>query len=250
MTLGVTNSWPSTTAGFVTSQPYGLQVGGVAFGLGLVVIVSAAALGLVASLGRTWTDPRTWAGDAGLPPAAGVALGALLAGLSRMAALAAGGVPGLPEYGGAAAYLPWLAVPLDVVPSFLLMTAALSVLSASHRRFRGNPVLRGVTTFAILAIGIVLVPDPLRESLPIWVVAGLVGGGLVAVLILVLGRNPRVVSPMVATVVSFGAMEVGFGAPYPGARTGALLACAVAAMLAVAWARWWQRSYPSETIAA
>lgn len=181
---------------------------------------------------------------------AGVALGALLAGLSRMAALAAGGVPGLPEYGGAAAYVPWLAVPLDVVPPFLLMTAALSVLSASHRRFHRHPVLRGVTTFAIMAIGIVLVPEASRESLPVWVASGVVGGGLVAVLVLVLGRNPRVVSPMVATVVSLGAVEVGLGAPYAGARFGAVLACAVAALLAVAWTRWWQRSYPSETITA
>lgn len=237
MSASLANGWPSTAAGFVTSQPFGFQVGGVVFGLLLVTLVSAAALALVAALAVTWAEGRAAANHVD-----GIALGLVLAGGGRMASWVAGGMPGLPDYTGAGAFVPALVPVVDVIPPVLFASSALAILAVAHRRFRGSPTLRGTTAFVILAVGIVAVPEALRETLPTWFGTGLLGAALFGVIVHLLGRMPSAAPTAVATFFALSALDNMVDAPWPGARAGALMSVLVIAAIAWGWTRWWAPS--------
>ena len=232
--LSSANGWPSATSLFSTAQPYELQAGGVAFGLVLMALVAGAGVGLVAALGHTWRQR-------GAPPAAvGILLGAstglVVGGVASLVATLARGLPPLPDYSGAGTLLPALAPPLDGVLPFVLVTAGVLTLSGAHRRFGSRPGLRGVTTFTILALGVVIVPEPLRESIVVWLVGGLVAAGAVWWIVRSLGPVPAAAPVLVGTIAILGQLSTLVERPYPGAAVGALLAVLVLAVLARAWA--------------
>ncbi len=77
------------------------------------------------------------------------------------------GLPSLPDYSGASALFPKLALPFDALAPFLFQTAALLTLSAASARFAGHPVYGSIVGFAILAMGVFVVPaERIRSSRP------------------------------------------------------------------------------------
>ena len=234
LALSLANDWPATASLFSTAQPFGFQATAAAVGLVLVVLVGAAGIGLVVALAHSWSDPATRVRP---PPLLGMAIGAFLAGAAGVASNLAGGPPPLPGYAGAASYVPALAPPLGTVVPFLIATAAASVLAAAHGRFRGHAALRSVTAFAMLALGIVLVPGALQEAVTSWVPAAVLAVALIRGLVHVLEAFPASAPATFATVLALGLVETAIMRPYPGSVLGAVVALVVVAALARSWTR-------------
>lgn len=231
--LSSANGWPAATALLSTTQPYGIQAGAVAFGLLLVAIVSAAAIALVVALGHTWAVSA----DANGAAFTGVGVGLLVGGVAALVRVVASALPPLPNYAGAAAYVPALAPALDSVMPFVLLTAAALVLATAHRRFADRAGLRGVTAFAIAALGVVAVPDALQDSLVAWAPAAVGAALVVWGLVRLIGVLPATAPPLVATVLALGQLRTLVERPYPVSSVGAALAVAALAVVAWAWCK-------------
>jgi hypothetical protein len=143
----------------------------------------------------------------------------------------------VPAYGGAAAVLPILWAPVIAVAPWAGATAALLVLAAAHRRWADHPVLQSLTVFAILALGVIAVPDGLQESLSTWITGAAVAAGLVWSIVRLVGTAPAAAPAFCAAVMALGQMEALFARPYPGSEVGAVLAAVAIAGGGWVWAR-------------
>jgi hypothetical protein len=189
LALSVVNGWTDVTSIFSTAQPWTLQAGGAAFGLLLVALVAGSGIGLVAGLGHSWFGPGS---RANAPPWVGPSLGLLVAGLWSMASVLTPARPPLPDYSGASAFLPMFAEPLDATLLFLLVTAGVLALSAATVRFAGHAVYRSIVGFTIVAMGAVIVPVGVRESVFTWIAAALLGVTVIATVVRFSARVPHI----------------------------------------------------------
>lgn len=230
--MSVANEWPVTVSRFLTSQPYGFQVGGAALGLLLVTVIAGAAIGLVIALGHSWAEPEARVRP---PQWVGISMGLIVAGAGSFAAAFLGGMPTLPDYSGVATFIPLLSPPIDMIVPLLFVTSALLLLAVAMRRFRGHPFLGSVTGYAVLALGIVIVPTALQDSLVMWVGGGLVGAAAIYGLVHVIGLLPALAPIVFGTVVFLDALESVLDRAYSGAMLGYLLAAMIVAVLARAW---------------
>lgn len=228
------NAWPTTVAGFSTSQPFGIQSGTALFGYTLLAVVAAGAIALAVALAHSWLDASARRPP---PPFVGVAVGLALVGLSSLVASVAGGLPRSPDYSPASAMLPVASAPLEAVTPFLFGASALLLLVAVHQRFGGNPMARTLLAFAFLLIGALQVPRAFQESLGLWTFGGLVGGFVVWGVVRLAAAYPALVPGIVGTTAVMGLLELMMDAPYSGARIGALLGVGVVAMLARIWTK-------------
>ncbi len=234
LSLSLANAWPATTSTFSTAQPYGFQAGGAAIGFVLLSILGAAAIGLVVALAHSWADR---AGRLPPPAFVGVSLGLLLAGLRDIVMGLSGAMPEMPDYSGAAAFVPALAAPFDRLVPFLFVTAAVSVLAVAHRRFRGHAVFASVTRFGLLALGFAIVPEALQDSVVAWVAAGLLGAAVIWGLVYVVGALPALAPTVFATMAVLEVLEAVLERAYPGSLVGSLLAIVLLCGLAWNWSR-------------
>jgi hypothetical protein len=228
------NGWPMTVAAFSATQPYGLQAGTALFGLTLLAVVAAGAVGLAVALGHSWLDPRTLRGP---PPFVAASLGLALAGLASWAASLAGGLPRPPDYAPAASILPFASASLEAVTPFLFATSALLLLVAAYQRFGKRPVPMALIVLAFLSIGVLQVPREFQESLGLWASGGALGGAVVWGVVRLAAAHPALVPGIVGTTAVMGLLEVVIDAPYPGARLGAALGVAVIGIVARIWMR-------------
>jgi hypothetical protein len=144
-------------------------------------------------------------------------------------------MPTLPDYSGVATFIPLLSPPIDMIVPLLFVTSALLLLAVAMRRFRGHPFLGSVTGYAVLALGIVIVPTALQDSLVMWVGGGLVGAAAIYGLVHVIGLLPALAPIVFGTVVFLDALESVLDRAYSGAMLGYLLAAMIVAVLARAW---------------
>ena len=233
MALAQANQWPATVAVFQPSQPWGLQVGIAAFGMILVVLVGAAAVGLAAALAHDWTAPARGLAS----PGVGVAAGMAVVGLGAGAGLVGEGLPRWPDVAGAVAVLPPLSAPLQGVAPFLFATTALLLLCGLYLRAGSHPAVGAVLHGAVVAVGLVLVPRGFQESLVAWVAAGLVGAAVVYGVVRLGAARPGLVPVIVGTFLVAGMLEDLVAGGYPGARVGAVLGVLVIGALVVWWGR-------------
>jgi hypothetical protein len=98
-------------------------------------------------------------------------------------------------------------------------------------------MLHSVTSFAILALGVVVVPDPLRASLLMWIVGAAFAATLVWLVVRLVGVVPAVAPALVATVAVAWLLEAGWQRAFPGSTVGALLAVGLVAALGWVWSR-------------
>ena len=234
LALSIGNGWSDVTAIFSTAQPWTLQAGGAAFGLLLIALIGGAGIGLISGLGHSWFEPRS---RKNAPRWVGPALGLLIAGLGSMASVLSPGRPTLPDYSGASAFFPILAEPLDAVTPFLFVTAGMLALSAATVRFAGHTFYGSIVGFTILAMGAVIVPVGLQESVLAWIGAALVGVAVILTIVRFSARVPALAPLIVGTLAVTEALETALIGPYRGARVGGLLAAALIAWLALTWSR-------------
>ena len=98
-------------------------------------------------------------------------------------------------------------------------------------------MLRGLTSAAIVVVGIVLVPDAALESIVLWVLIGALAAGVVWGLTLLVGLVPALSPTIFGTVVILGLLASLLDRPYAGSAIGTLLAVVLVALLAWAWSR-------------
>jgi hypothetical protein len=154
-----------------------------------------------------------------------------------MLSVLTGGMPSMPSYAGAASFVPVLAEPLGAIVPVLFLTSAVAVLAVLHRRFEGRPVWRGLTSFVVVAVGIVMVPDAAQESIGLWVLIGACAAGIVWGITHLVGIVPALSPTIFGTVVILGLLEGLLDRPYEGSAIGTLIAVVVVALLARAWSR-------------
>jgi Type II CAAX prenyl endopeptidase Rce1-like len=230
------NAWPATTAVFQTSQPFGFQAGGAAFGLVLVGLVVAAAAGLAAALGQSWhAEDGEDRGDS--PAWGGIALGLLVAGIGGIAGVFGDAAASWPDYSGGGAFVPLLAPMLEGLPSFIVVTSGGLALTAAYRRFRGRPALASVVWLAIIALAVLVAPRTLQSSVPNWAASAVVGAALIYGLVRATAAAPAWIPGMLGTMAALGAIGSALAAPYVGARVGNALAALAIAGAAFVWMR-------------
>ena len=236
------NGWPTTVTGFSAAQPWGLQVGTALFGLTLASVVSAVAIGLAVALAHTWFGAEARSEP---PPLAAVALGLFLAGLVASATAFAGGLPGAVSYAPASSVLPFLDEPLGAVTSFLFTASGMLLLAAVYRRFSGRLWPMALIAIGFLTIGLLQTPSAFQESLGMWAMWGLVGGGVVWGIVFLGAASPALVPGIFGTTAVLGSLLVMVAPPYPGGRLGAVLTAVAIVLLARAWMRRLSEASPS-----
>jgi hypothetical protein len=135
-----------------------------------------------------------------------------------------------------------LSAPINAVAPYVGATAALLVLGAAHRRWAGHPTLQSLTAFAILALGVIAVPDAAQESLVTWVVGAAVAAGLVWLIVRLVGIAPPAAPAFCAAVMVLAQLEALLARPYPGVEVGSVLA--VIAIGAAGW--FWARALDAD----
>jgi hypothetical protein len=234
LSASAANSWPATTAGFTTSQPWGLQAASMGIALLLAGLVAAAAIGLVGALAVTWLKdhprPRP-------PRGAAVALGLLFGGGALAGQKVFASAPALGSYSGAATSLPFLDEPFRVITPYLLLTAGLLMILAVREHFRDRPSVQ-TTVMTLLAVtAVVVVPGSLQTSLPLWALGGLGVGLLLFAGLRLCAAAPALVPGVVGTVAVLESLTLAWEAPHSGARVGGLLSALVLVALAWPWTR-------------
>ena len=103
-----------------------------------------------------------------------------------------------------------------------------------------------VTGFAILAMGVLVVPAGLQESLWSWIPAAAVSTLLVFLAIQVSAYRPGLAPLITGTLAGTTALESAIQGGYPGAHVGGLLAAAAILGVAWTWSRWLQAPDPGQ----
>ncbi len=237
--FGLGNGFRAGTAGFMTAQPWKLQVAIVLIG-GLIATTGIAAVtSLLIGLAHRWL-PRQTTPVSGRDLAAGFGLGALVSGLGALgAALAPSRLPTWPAVGGAADSLPVLGAALGPVSSWITSTAlmllAVAVVQAATAGWQRRPAA-GVAL--LIGIGLVAAGGEGVESIPLWLVDGVITGlVLLAAWVMVLRHQPALVPLVTAAGAILSAIHDTVVNAYPGAAAGSM----VGAVLVAATAVWWYR---------
>ncbi|MEJ2185076.1 MAG: CPBP family intramembrane metalloprotease [Gemmatimonadota bacterium] len=228
------NNWPSLTAAFSTSQPLGFQEFTTLAGILLGGIIGGAVFGLMGGVGHT---PGGLSGGRKNALLAGLAVGALLVGLQAVIQrLAPDRAPTWPDFGGAAAYVPFLAAFLSPLLMYLMaVVATLAAFVAFDAADAGGR--RPWASVALtLAAGIGFAGLEAGGTLLQWL-AGSMGAWLVLyVLFRLVRRLGRAVLPVsIAVAASLEAVVFTLRAPYPGAWIGGVMATLVLMVIGLWW---------------
>ncbi|MCD4750163.1 MAG: CPBP family intramembrane metalloprotease [Thermoanaerobaculales bacterium] len=245
--IQLANGFRSDSSHFLTAQPWALQTMILIIG-GLIAFLGIAAVnGLLVGLAHRWLPPQP-AGAHGAPIAAGLGLGALLAGISEVVGmLAPQTMPFWPNFVGAADSVPLVAAVLGPVGSWISSAALLlfivAVINAVTDGWRQR---RALVSTMLTLLGLVMVGRDGVESVPLWLVGGLITGlVLLVVWVLVLRHHPALVPLVTAGAAILATLREAFQAAYPGALTGSLVGAAIILALAI----WWFRLIGTDTAA-
>jgi hypothetical protein len=182
------NGFRPITAQFDTAQPWRLQLAIVLVG-GLIAVTAVAAVSaLLVGLAHRWLPAQPPA-DRRSSVAAGLGLGAVIAGLgAAAAAVAPATMPDWPSYAGAADWFPAVTAALGPLESWLTETALVLALVAAVTAFtEGWRRRRSAAGVMLLALGPVVAGSGGVESLARWLIEGtLVGLVLLAAWVVVL----------------------------------------------------------------
>ena len=230
------NGFRSIQAGFMTAQPFLLQVVITVVGGLIGVLAIAAVSALLAGLAHRWlpAQPRVcWA-----TKAAAFGLGALLAGITAAASrLGPNLVAPWPDFEGAGASWPLLAAALGPISSWVtgtvLILAAAAVLQAATSGWQKRT---GLFSVVIVALGLVFAGSGAVETIPLWLAEGLVMGlVLLAAWVLAVRHHPAIVPLVTAAGAVLTAVERFIVGAYPGAAVGSVIAAVLIILLAVVW---------------
>lgn len=243
--VSLANRFRPASAGFLTAQPFALQATIVIVGGLIATTIIAAVSSLLIGVAHRIL-PRRHQANRGKEIVAGFALGTVLAGVGAVAtALAPSTLPFWPSFAGAPDFSPLVAAALGPLASWITGTAlALFVVALLWSVTAGWRRLRGVASAVILAFGVVLVGSKGIDSLPLWLVEGVLTGIVLwLVWVLALRRQPALVLPVTAAGAALGAIHDAALSAFPGALAGSL----VGAVLIVTLAIWWFARLSADT---
>ncbi len=214
--IAMANNWKSGLSQLQTAQPYAVEAGVMLIAGALTAFVLSGTLGLVSGL-----VAHLMGKAAGFR--VGLAAGVALAGVRALAGAVAPSMgPGWGDFGPAGASIPLLAAAIGPFSAFITQALLLSlVFHAVHRLWTRR---RATAIGLLMVMGLVLGGRSI-ESIPSWIVGGLlIGAALVAVYVVVLRYQPGAVIPVVAAMTVVSALREGLRMNYPAALPGAVLA--------------------------
>jgi hypothetical protein len=143
------------------------------------------------------------------------------------------------QYTAAGNYLPLLDASLDPVGRFIMQTALLLLVVVAVDRFtNGWTRKRELFSVLVILLGMILAGARSVETLPVWLLSGLLTGVLLLLAyIFVLRFNLALVPLAVSVMILLGEVKQGMAQPIPAALPGA----AIAIVLTVLFAFYWQR---------
>lgn len=231
------NGWPSLMAQFSTDQPLKFQTL-IFAGSGIIAaLLTSVAFALVIGLAQSWKKSQ-----AQIEPAKalswGCALGISVAGLIALAGFLAPSLqPYWARYDAAGNYLPLLDASLDPVGRFIMQTALLLLVVVTVDRFtNGWTRRRELFSALVILLGMILAGARSVETLPVWLLSGLLMGVLLLLAyVFVLRFNLTLVPLAVSVMILLGEVKQGIAQPIPAALPGALIAIVSTALFALYW---------------
>ncbi len=237
--IALINGWPTTLARFSTAQPLANQfLSAIGFSL-LGSLFLAASVALIIGFVHAHQGPQAQPGGTRLI-LWGISLGTLAAGLGALMAWAAPSLsPSWAQYAAVGGYLPVLAAGLGPLPGYIISaTLFLLVFTAVDRFTRGWRHRRGLFSAALVLLGLVITGAGSIESLPFWLVSGLLAGGtLLLAYLLVLRFHIALIPLALAAMVILDELQQALYQAHPAAIPGAIAAAILMGGLAVFWVR-------------
>jgi hypothetical protein len=236
--IEIYSSWPQMTVQLSTAQSFSLQAG-IIIGGGLVLtLMIASVTALIIGMTHRWLPAQPAMGASGI--AAGISLGALVAGLAALAtATSTSLAPSWPELGPASSQIPWLATGLGPIAGWITgTTLMLLVVTLVHAATKGWSCRRLPFSILLVLLGLVLVGKDGIETIPLWLASGL-GAGVVlwAAYVTILRFNMALLPVAMATFSILATLRQGALNAFPGAVTGSVIAALLTAVLALLWTR-------------
>jgi hypothetical protein len=235
--IGFINGWPSLIAQFDTAQPLEFQTL-IFAGAGVIAaLLTSVAFALVIGLAQSWKKPQAQI-ETAKSLGWGFALGFSLAGLLALTSFLAPSLqPQWARYDAAGNYLPLLDASLDPVGRFIMQTALLLLVVVAVDRFtNGWTRKRELFSALVILLGMILAGARSVETLPVWLLSGLLTGVLLLLAyIFVLRFNLTLVPLAVSVMILLGEVKQGIAQPIPAALPGAIIAIVLTALFALYW---------------
>jgi hypothetical protein len=232
------NAWPGRVASFSTAEPFRNQAfTEIVFPMVGVLLMS---LGLALVIGFTETWRRSGARAAGPGRiVAGFSVGALIAGIFALIALAEPSLqPFWGDYQGLDAALPIVASAMQPLGNFFLEAVFLLLVIVAVDRFTLGWTKRRALFSILLVLAVLVFSGRSVESVPFWLLSGMIGGVVVLLAYLLAFRyEPALIPPAVGSIAILGALRQAMVNAHPAAIPGAALGLLIVAAISVYWSR-------------
>ncbi|MDZ7292926.1 MAG: CPBP family intramembrane metalloprotease [candidate division KSB1 bacterium] len=235
--IGVINGWPGMMAQCSTAQPLMPQIlilaGSAVIGSGIVSVALALIGGLVQSWRRQQVQIET-----GRALYWGLALGVFAAGLFAAIAFFAPSLqPHWVKYGAAGNYWPLVEAALDPPGRLILQTTLLLLVFAAVDQFTaGWSRKRVLFSILVILLGLVFTGSRSVETLPFWLISGLLTGVVLLLAhVFVLRNNLALVPVAVSAMIVLSEVKQGLAQPVPAALPGAMIGIILTVLFAVYW---------------
>ena len=233
------NSWPNMLWGFSTAEPYNDQLYQGLFSAGLGIVFMSLFQALLAGSTHSLAHTQIYKQTASRPEQ-GLYAGLFLAGI-----LAVFGTffpslgPKIGSWGAFREQVPLLGVGLQHLTSFIMLTliglVGVTGISTVTRNWSMKIPL-AMVYLCLLGLAMATGIDSNLDSLPLWLVCGLVLGAVLVFLYKELLRfHPAVIPILTATLTVLGALENGILNLHPGAQAGTVFACIIVYAIAYLW---------------
>ncbi|MCF7884852.1 MAG: CPBP family intramembrane metalloprotease [Candidatus Marinimicrobia bacterium] len=233
------NSLPGLMANFETSQPFSNQLFMMTVLPVIGILLMAAAVALINGLIKVWKPEQ----KNNLEPVAilsGFFTGFLIAGIGALLEYILG--PNLnplwADYAALNSYLPFLATGLNPIQSFIINSTLLILIFTAISRFTVNWTKRRLL-FAFIILVVILVVKGLNlETIPFWIISGLVVGVIYLVIYIVFVRYRLDLIPLIVggSTILHIMQQLVFNA-YPTAIIGNLIAILLITLIAIYWSK-------------
>lgn len=231
------NSWPQIIAEFSTAEPLSNQIIISIAGSVVLLLLIAAGLSLIIGLIPSWKRAQQ-AIKINRAIEIGICMGLFIAGIrSTVDRFAPSLAPFWADYSSAGGYLPFLGFMLDILFQYIFMTSVLFLIYMALDRLTNGwskKYLSAVVMMLVLGLGIVGIYS--IESIPFWLVSGLVSG-IVLIIVYILGfRYQLLFIPFASLAVIWLNIvrDMVFNA-YTGVILGGGLAICLVGILAIYW---------------
>nr|NIO87757.1 hypothetical protein [Candidatus Aminicenantes bacterium]NIQ73536.1 hypothetical protein [Candidatus Aminicenantes bacterium]NIT29627.1 hypothetical protein [Candidatus Aminicenantes bacterium] len=231
------NNWPQIIAGFSTAEPLSNQTLIIIAGSVLLSLFLAAGLSLLVGLTPSWKRAQQ---PVKIIEAIkiGIFMGLFIAGISAvMGRFAPSLAPFWADYSAAGSYLPFLGLALDTLFQYIFMTSVLLLIYTAIDRFTNGWTQKNIPAILVMLVfGLGVAGLYSVESIPFWLVSGLLSGAVLIIVYILGFRYHLAFIPLASLAVIWLSIirDMVFNA-YPGVIVGAVVAINLVGILAVYW---------------